>query len=100
MVNVVEYQDYAFGVIWLLWAYLWWLFFQLLGRDREGLTAWTGAVAAVEGWFTAAIPAFLLLTGWWDALPNAAWAAIVAVLNIGGFVLARTRLRSRVSAMA
>jgi len=100
VVNVVKYQDYAFGVIWLLWAYLWWLFFQLLGRDREGLTAWTGAVAAVEGWFTAAIPAFLLLTGWWDALPNAAWAAIVAVLNIGGFVLARTRLRSRVSAIA
>ena len=96
VVNVVTYQDYAFG---LLWAYLWWLFFQLLGRDREGLTAWTGAVAAVEGWSTAAIPAFLLLTGWWDALPNAAWAAIVAVLTIGGFIVARARLGSRVAAM-
>jgi putative amide transporter protein len=99
VVNVVTYQDYAFGLIWMLWAYLWWLFFQLLGRDREGLTAWTGAVAAVEGWSTAAIPAFLLLTGWWDALPNAAWAAIVAVLTIGGFIVARARLGSRVPAM-
>ena len=99
VVNVVEYQDYAFAVIWLLWAYLWWLFFQLLGRDRDGLTAWTGAVAAVEGWFTAAIPAFLLLTGWWDALPNATWAVIVAVLNLGGLILARARLGSRVPAM-
>jgi hypothetical protein len=71
----------------------------LLGRDRDGLTAWTGAVAAIEGWFTAAIPAFLLLTGWWDALPNAAWAAIVAVLTIGGLVIARARLGSRVPAM-
>jgi len=99
VVNVVEYQDYAFAVIWLLCAYLWWLFFQLLGRDRDGLTAWTGAVAAVEGWFTAAIPAFLLLTGWWDALPNATWAVIVAVLNLGGLILARARLGSRVPAM-
>ncbi|PKW28105.1 AmiS/UreI family transporter [Phycicoccus duodecadis] len=94
VVNVIAYQDYAFGVIWLLWAYLWWLFFQLLGRDRVGLTAWTGAVAAVEGWFTAAVPAFLFLTGWWDALPNAVWAVIVLVLNVGGFLLARSRLGS------
>ena len=100
VVNVVTYENYAFGVIWLLWAYLWWLFFQLLGRDRDGLTAWTGAVAAVEGWFTAAVPAFLLLTGWWDALPNAAWAAIVVVLNVGGFLFARSRLGARAPAMA
>ncbi|GAA4407633.1 AmiS/UreI family transporter [Fodinibacter luteus] len=99
-VNVIEYENYAFGVIWLLWAYLWWLFFQLLGRDREGLTAWTGAVAAIEGWTTAAIPAFLLLTSWWDAVPNAAWAAIVAVLTLGGFVVARSRLGARAAAMA
>ena len=95
VVNVVAYQDYAFAVIWLLWAYLWWLFFQLLGRGREGLTVWTGVVAAVEGWFTAAVPAFLLLTGWWDALPNAAWAAIVVVLNLGGFLITRSRVGVR-----
>lgn len=94
VVNLVVYQNYAFAVIWLLWAYLWWLFFQLLGRGRVGLTAWTGAVAAVEGWFTGAVPAFLFLTGWWQLLPNAAWALIVFVLNVGGLFLARSRLDS------
>ncbi len=84
--------DYAFAVIWLLWAYLWWLFFQLLGRERPELTAYTGAVAAVEGWTTAAIPAFLLLLGKWDVLPNAVMAAVVAVVSLAGFVLLRARV--------
>ena len=84
--------DYAFAVIWLLWAYLWWLFFELLGRERGELAAYTGAVAAVEGWTTAAIPAFLLLLGKWDVIPNAAMAAIVAVVSIGAFLFARTKV--------
>lgn len=99
VVNAVTYRDYAFAVIWLFWAYLWWLFFQLLGKDHVGLTVWTGAVAAVEGWFTAAVPAFLFPTGWWGALPNAAWAAVVVVLNLGGFLLARARLGARAPAL-
>ncbi|MEI2779331.1 MAG: AmiS/UreI family transporter [Tetrasphaera sp.] len=88
-------EDYAFAVIWLLWAYLWWLFFQLLGQDRAELTAYTGAVAAIEGWTTAAIPAFLLLIGHWDVVANAVMAVIVAVVSVGGFLFARTRLGSR-----
>lgn len=88
-------DDWAFAVIWLLWAYLWWLFFELLGRDRAELTAYTGAVAAIEGWTTAAIPAFLLLIGHWDVVPNAVMAVIVAVVSVGGFLLARSRLASR-----
>jgi len=55
--------DPVFGVIWLYWAYLWLLFFLLLARKRDGLGRYTGAVAAIEGWVTGAIPAFLLLTG-------------------------------------
>lgn len=92
--------DYAFAVIWLLWAYLWWLFFQLLGRERGELTAWTGAVAAVEGWTTAAIPAFLLLIGRWDVLPNIVVAAIVAVVTLAAFAVARSRLGARTPAGA
>lgn len=87
--------DYAFAVIWLLWAYLWWLFFQLLGRDRGELTAYTGAVAAIEGWTTAAIPAFLLLLGRFDVLPNAVMAAVIAVVSVGGFLVARRVLGAR-----
>ncbi|WP_214325736.1 AmiS/UreI family transporter [Nonomuraea sediminis] len=57
--------DPAFGVIWLYWAYLWFLFFMLLGLKRAGITMYTGWVTAIEGWVTAAIPAFLILTGYW-----------------------------------
>jgi hypothetical protein len=39
----------------------------LLGLKHEGLTRYTGWVTAIEGWVTAAIPAFLLLTGLWQA---------------------------------
>ena len=61
-------KTYVFGVIWLFWAYLWALFFLLLGRGRESLGRYTGAVAAVQGWVTGAIPAFLLLTDRWKEL--------------------------------
>jgi len=57
--------DRPFGVIWLYWAFLWFLFFMLLGLKLEGLTAYTGWVTAIEGIVTAAIPAFLILSGYW-----------------------------------
>jgi len=65
--NFVLAGDPAFGVIWLYWAFLWALFFVLLGLKREGITRYTGWVTAIEGWVTAAIPAFLLLTNLWRA---------------------------------
>lgn len=84
--------DYAFAVIWVLWAYLWWLFFQVLGRGREELTRFTGAVAAIEGWTTAAIPAFLLLTGAWAEVSNTVLAVVIGVVTVAAFLFARTRL--------
>lgn len=84
--------DYAFAVIWVLWAYLWWLFFQVLGRGREELTRFTGAVAAIEGWTTAAIPAFLLLTGAWAEVSNTVLAIVIGVVTVAAFLFARTRL--------
>jgi putative amide transporter protein len=61
--NFFRFADPAFGVIWLYWAFLWSLFFVLLGRKRDGIGRYTGAVCAIQGWVTAWIPAFLLLTG-------------------------------------
>jgi putative amide transporter protein len=54
-----------FGVIWLYWAFLWFLFFLNLGLKWEGMTTYTGWVTAIEGWVTGAIPAFLILSGYW-----------------------------------
>ncbi len=78
------FGDNGFGVIWLYWAFLWALFFVLLGLGQESLGRYTGAVAAVEGIVTGAIPAFLLLTGNWT--DNADTAAVVlAVFGVLAF---------------
>lgn len=61
--NFTRFDDPAFGVIWLYWAFLWTLFFVLLGRKREGIGRYTGAVCAIQGWVTGWVPALLLLTG-------------------------------------
>jgi len=47
-------NDRPFAVIWLYWAFLWFLFFLLLGLKREHLTVYTGWVTAIEGWVTGA----------------------------------------------
>lgn len=85
--------DPAFGVIWLYWAFLWSLFFVLLGLKREEITGYTGWVAAIQGWVTAAIPAFMILTGYWQNLGLYAFILAVfgVVVFIGLWLLARQR---------
>lgn len=85
-------DDPAFGVIWLYWAFLWALFFLLLGRGRDDLARFTGGVAAVQGWVTGALPAFLLLTGNWGT-NGSAWAVGLAVFGVVVFGLLYARLR-------
>lgn len=80
--NFFRLSDNVFGVIWLYWAFLWTLFFVLLGLKKEGTTVYTGWVSAIQGWVTATIPAFLLLTDWWRN-PN----LIALLLAIGGVVV-------------
>ena len=63
-----------FAVIWLLWAVLWLLFFLVLGLGIDRLTRYTGAVALAEGIATAAVPAWLSLTG---AFADSGGAALV-----------------------
>jgi hypothetical protein len=81
--NFTRFDDNAFGVIWLYWAFLWTLFFVVLGLGIESLSRYTGAVAVVEGWLSGAIPAFLLLTGNWAAHVNTA----AIVLTVAAVVL-------------
>lgn len=85
--------DPTFGVIWLFWAFLWALFFLVLARGRDDLTAFTGGVAIVQGWVTGAVPAFLLLTGTWDGA-NTSWAIGYAVFGVVVFGLLYVRLHT------
>ncbi|MCW0213107.1 MAG: AmiS/UreI family transporter [Pseudonocardia sp.] len=84
--NFVRFDDPGFGVIWLYWAFLWLLFFLVLGLKRESLTRYTGAVCAIQGWVTAWVPAFLLLTGSYTGYSRqiAIALAIFAVVVFGG----------------
>lgn len=82
--SVIAFRDGdpAFGVIWIYWAFLWALFFLLLGRGRDSLGRYTGAVAAVQGWVTGAIPAFLLLTDGWKEFESTTLATGLAVFGV------------------
>ncbi|MGY1643888.1 AmiS/UreI family transporter [Geodermatophilus sp. SYSU D00703] len=87
-------RDPGFGVIWLYWAALWFLFFLVLGLKREELTRYTGAIAVVAGTVTTALPAFLLLTGSW-AQYSGTWAVILAIVLILSLVVSYPPLRAR-----
>jgi len=88
-----RFNDNTFGVIWLNWAFLWLLFFLLLGRNQVGLGRYTGAVAAIQGWVTGAVPAFLLLTGHWGENDNAR-AIGLAIFSVVVFGALYPRLRT------
>jgi putative amide transporter protein len=63
LVNFFIFGDVVFGVIWILWSFLWALFFMLLALKRENLTRFTGWVTLIISWITCTIPAYLLLIG-------------------------------------
>ena len=73
-----------FGVIWLYWSFLWFLFFLVFGIKVDRLTSYTGWVTAIEGWVTGAIPAFLLLTGYWQN--STLTAVVLAIFGVVVFV--------------
>jgi hypothetical protein len=93
IVSFRKLGDAPFGVIWLYWSFLWLLFFLLLGLKKDSLTTYTGYVTVVEAWVTAAVPGFLLFTGYWKTTTtNAVVLAVIGlVMAIGLWPLARRR---------
>ncbi len=85
-------DDPTFGVVWLYWGFLWGLFFVVLGLGWDHLSRFTGAVAAIQGWTTGFLPAFLLMTGNWDGA-NWGWAIAYIVFGVVVFGLLYPRLR-------
>ena len=81
--------DVKFGVLWLLWALLFTMFFLVLGLGRDHLTVVTGWVTLVESFITATIPGLLLILDLWADVPNlvvvlvaAAAVALFAVIGV------------------
>jgi len=98
IVNAVKFGDYAFGVIWLQWAFLWFLFYLLMGRGLDQLGWFTGGIAVLQGWITGAIPAFFLLIGVWQEVSIVALAVAEAVIFIIGALLLWSKRPKTVSA--
>lgn len=69
--------DPGFGVIWLLWGVLWFLFFLVLGLERAELGPATGVYTIVTAILTG-IAAYQVLLGTWSGgwLPALIFAAI------------------------
>ncbi len=74
-------SDPVFGVIWLVWAAMWFLFFLILACGVTSLTAFTGWLILLGSHLTCTVPALAI---WRDAWPTsggaALWAALVAVV--------------------
>ena len=90
--------DPVFGVIWLYWAWLWWLFYLLLARKSDKLGRYTGAVAAVEGFVTGFVPSFLILTGHLGDINSSTLAIILAVFGVVVFGGLYFKMRTPVTA--
>ncbi|MBD8006110.1 AmiS/UreI family transporter [Bacillus norwichensis] len=61
--------DIKFGIIWLFWSYLWFLFYLVLAKNMD-IGRYVGKVTFVMAWITCTIPAFLGLAELWDQLSN------------------------------
>ncbi|KGJ81742.1 transporter [Cryobacterium roopkundense] len=87
VIGVIQFAlgDAVFGVIWWIWAVLWFLFFLLLGLGKESLAHTTGWFAILISHLTATIPAFILLLGRYES--NAAFALGMAALGVIALVL-------------
>ncbi|MFJ6534359.1 AmiS/UreI family transporter [Microbacterium sp. NPDC091662] len=83
----------VFAVIWILWAVLWGLFFLVLGLEKHALTRFTGAVAVAEGIGTAAIPAWLSLTGAFEDSAASALVYAIAAFILLPILYVLTRVR-------
>jgi putative amide transporter protein len=84
-INFAKLQDIKFGIIWLMWSFLWTLFYLLLAQ-KKNIAVFTGWVAFIQAWITATIPAFLLLINQWDVVGLKTTLA-VTILTILAFIV-------------
>lgn len=77
--NYTRLDDPKFGMLYVLWAILFFCFFIVLALDLDRFAWATGWVTVIEAFITTTIPGGLLLVGAWDDMPN--WVATAAGLG-------------------
>lgn len=77
--NFISVHDAGFGVIWLLWGILWFMFFLVLGLELERLTAATGFFTVIVAIITAVAAFQELLENWTGGVVEAIVLAVVGV---------------------
>jgi hypothetical protein len=84
-INFTELHDIKFGIIWIMWAFLWTLFYLLLAQKKD-IAIFTGWIALIQAFLTSTIPAFLILIGQWNKIgTKVTWAA--TFLAIAAFII-------------
>ncbi|UOF89025.1 AmiS/UreI family transporter [Fodinisporobacter ferrooxydans] len=82
LADFTYFKDFKFGIIWLMWAFLWFLFYLLLAQNRD-IGVFTGWVTLIESWVTCTIPAFLSMTGLWNDIGlTETWIVTVVVVML------------------
>lgn len=58
--------DWRFGIIWLIWAALWFVFFLTLGLQKTKIAGTKlGYIMILAGITTLSGPGYMMLRGWW-----------------------------------
>jgi len=58
--------DWRFGIIWLIWAAMWFVFFLILGLGKTKLAGnKLGYLMMLVGILTLAAPGYMMLRSWW-----------------------------------
>jgi hypothetical protein len=95
-VSVVHFHDIINALIWIMWAYLWFLFFLSMALNKK-IDAYIGKVAFVQSWVTLTIPALLSLTGVWKTdFVSHVWFYVL-ILSIVYFCISAIRLKVSLS---
>ncbi|MGG3987406.1 AmiS/UreI family transporter [Bacillus smithii] len=84
-INFTELNDIKFGIIWIMWAFLWTLFYLLLAQKKD-IAIFTGWIALIQAFMTATVPAFLMLIGQWSKIgTKVSWT--VTFISIIAFII-------------
>ena len=72
----------VYGVLWLGWGFLWFLFYLMLARGNKRIERMAGWLTLLLGVFTVGVPGVLELAGVFPDTVGVAWLAAVLILSL------------------